>query len=62
MVRVVSGQSEKMGAGTCREPCKKRLNRSRCRLSVDFNEARDDGVALASAEACASHLHLAADR
>jgi len=29
---------------------------------VDFNEARDDGVAVASAGPYADHLHLAADR
>ena len=29
---------------------------------LDFNEARDDGVAVASAEPYANHLHLAADR
>jgi len=28
----------------------------------DFNEARDDGVAVASAGPYANHLHLAADR
>jgi len=29
---------------------------------LDFNEARDDGVAVPSAELYASHLHLASDR
>jgi len=29
---------------------------------MDFNEARDDGVAVASAGPYANHLHLAADR
>ena len=29
---------------------------------LDFNEARDDGVAVASAGSYANHLHLAADR
>jgi len=28
---------------------------------LDFTEARDDGVAVASAGTCASHLHLASD-
>ena len=31
-------------------------------LTLDFNEARDDGVALASAGPYTNHLHLAADR
>ena len=30
--------------------------------SLDFNEARDDGVAVASAGPYANHLHLAPDR
>jgi len=29
---------------------------------MDFNEARDDGVAMASGEPYANHLHLAPDR
>jgi len=29
---------------------------------LDFNEARDDGVAVVSAGQYANHLHLAADR
>jgi len=29
---------------------------------LDFNEARDDGVAVASAGPYANHLHLALDR
>jgi len=29
---------------------------------MDFNEARDDGVPVASAEPYANHLHLAPDR
>jgi len=29
---------------------------------LDFNEARDDGVAVASAEPYANHFHIAADR
>jgi len=29
---------------------------------LDFNEARDDGIAVASAGPDANHLHLAADR
>jgi len=29
---------------------------------LDFNEARDDGVALASAGPYANHLHLTPDR
>ena len=29
---------------------------------LDFNEAKDDGVAVASAEPYATHLHFASDR
>ena len=29
---------------------------------TDFNEARDDGVAVASAEPYGNHLHITADR
>jgi len=29
---------------------------------LDFNDTRDDGVAVASAGLCANHLHLAADK
>jgi len=32
------------------------------RTILDFNEARDDGVAVTSAESYADHLHLAPDR
>jgi len=32
------------------------------KTSLDFSEARDDGVAAASAGPYAGHLHLAADR
>jgi len=32
------------------------------RINPDFNEARDDGVAVASAGPYANHLHLASDR
>ena len=32
------------------------------KTSLDFNDARDDGVAVASAGPHASHLHLASDR
>jgi len=31
-------------------------------MNLDFNEARDDGVAVASAEPYANHLHLTPDR
>jgi len=34
----------------------------KCRTILDFNEARDDRVAVASAVPYANHLHLAADR
>jgi len=30
--------------------------------NLDFNDTRDDGVAVASTEPCANHLHLAPDR
>jgi len=30
------------------------------RLNLDFNEARDNGMAVASAEPHANHLHVAA--
>jgi len=30
--------------------------------NLDFNEARDDGMAVASAGPYANHLHLASDR
>ena len=30
--------------------------------NLDFNEARDDGVAVASAGPYANHLHLTSDR
>jgi len=43
------------GQPGCKSP-PKRLNQS------DFNEARDDGVAVASAGPYANHLHLDADR
>ena len=33
-----------------------------CRIIVDFTEARDDGVAVASAGPYANNLHLASDR
>jgi len=29
---------------------------------LDFNEARDDGMVMASAGQCANHLHLTPDR
>ena len=32
------------------------------KTNLDFNEATDDGVAVASAGQYANHLHLAADR
>jgi len=32
------------------------------RTILDFNEARDDGVSMTSAESYADHLQLAADR
>jgi len=32
------------------------------RTILDFNEARDDGVAVASAVSYANHLHLVSDR
>jgi len=32
------------------------------RINLDFNEARDDGVAVASGGPYASHLHLTPDR
>jgi len=32
------------------------------KTKLDFNEARDDGVAVASAGPYANHLHLAPDR
>jgi len=32
------------------------------KTSMDFNEARDDRVAVASAGPYANHLHLATDR
>jgi len=32
------------------------------KINVDFNEARDDGVAVASAGPHANHLHLAPER
>jgi len=34
----------------------------KCQTILDINEARDDGVAVASAGPYANHLHLAADR
>jgi len=39
-----------------RKPAPERLT------NLDFNEARDDGVAVASAGPYANHLHLDADR
>ena len=32
------------------------------KTNLDFNEERDDGVAVASAGPCANHLHLTPDR
>jgi len=31
-------------------------------MNLDFNEVRDDGVAVALAGLCANHLHLIPDR
>jgi len=44
-------------------PGKPKVNRyQKGRTILDFNEARDDGKAVASAEPYANYLHLASDR